>query len=131
MNREKMKKMKIILQDFPEIKMVYLFGSRASGKTSPMSDFDFAVYFDGKDAHKMQKDVFKLRDKISQEFKTDNIDIVILNTARNSELKYRIIQDGKLIFEREPFKVLVEPKILNEYFEYQSMLVRHKLSKPT
>lgn len=127
MNR---KKMKIILQDFPEIKMVYLFGSRASGKTSPMSDFDFAVYFDGRDAHKMQKTVFKLRDKISQEFKTDNIDIVILNTARNSELKYRIIQEGKLIFEREPFKVLVEPKILNEYFEYQSMLVRHKLSKP-
>ena len=40
---KKLRKMK----DFDRVKFVILFGSQASGKAGPMSDFDFAVYYEG------------------------------------------------------------------------------------
>ena len=72
---------------------------------------------------------FKLRDKITRCLKTDKVDVVVLNLAESPELKYNIIKDGALIFKKEPFKVLVEPKILNEYFDFHSSLLRHGLAK--
>jgi hypothetical protein len=49
--------------------------------------------------------------------------------AELKKLKYSIIKDGNLIFEKEPFKVIVEPKILNEYFDFHAMLLRHRLTR--
>lgn len=39
----KLKKM----PDFDRVKFVILFGSQALGKANPMSDYDFAVYYEG------------------------------------------------------------------------------------
>ena len=33
-----------IFKDYPEIKLVYFFGSKARGEGGPLSDYDFAVY---------------------------------------------------------------------------------------
>jgi hypothetical protein len=60
--------------------------------------------------------------------KTDAVDVVMLNDLENTEMKYFIIAHGKLIFEREPYKVLVEPRILHEYFDFREMLLRYKLT---
>ena len=38
-----MDKCKIALATFPEIELAYWFGSRAKGKGTPLSDWDFAV----------------------------------------------------------------------------------------
>ena len=43
-----------------------------------------------------------------------SLDLVILNTTENPELKYSIIRDGILIYEVEPFKTIAEPQILNK-----------------
>ncbi len=43
-----MKKLKE-MPDFNRVKFVILFGSRAEGRAGPMSDYDFAVYYDGDD----------------------------------------------------------------------------------
>ena len=53
---------------------------------------------------------------------SDRVDVVMLNTAVSPELKYHAISTGILLFEREPFKVLVEPRLLNEYFDYRTLL---------
>ena len=55
--------------------------------------------------------------------------MVILNLAESPEFKYDVIKNGKLIFEREPFKVVVEPRILNEYFDFRDLLLRYDLTK--
>lgn len=34
------------LQKYPQVLFTYLFGSQATGKVTPMSDVDIAVYFD-------------------------------------------------------------------------------------
>jgi len=117
-----------VLQQYPEIKLAYFFGSKARGEDGPMSDYDFAVYLDSVDKRRMSEIQLELIGKISLVLKTNHIDVVILNTAQKPELKYNIIQEGKIIFEQEPFRVLVEPRILHEYFDFRSFLLRHHLT---
>lgn len=113
----------------PQIKLAYLFGSQGRGEAGALSDYDFAFYL----AEKDPKEIFEIRlqllSRLSRLFKTDNLDVVILNTIESPELKYDIIKDGELIFEREPYRVLIEPKILNEYFDFHILLSRYNLTK--
>jgi predicted nucleotidyltransferase len=117
-----------IFESHPEVKLVYLFGSMARGDQGPMSDYDFAVYLDEKDKKETTRIRFQLMDELSRALGTDRIDVVILDSVESPELKYNILQEGKLIFEREPFRVLVEPRILNEYFDFNLLLRRHGLT---
>jgi len=129
MEKKNLEKILAIFKLHPKIKLVYFFGSRVSGKTGPLSDYDFAVYLDEKDKKKISKIRLELLDKISRVLKTDNIDVVVLNTVESPELKYNIIKEGKLILEKEPFKVIIEPKILTEYFDFRILLLKYNLTK--
>ena len=117
-----------IFESHPEVKLVYLFGSMARGNRGPMSDYDFAVFLGEKDKREITRIRFQMMDELSQALGTDKIDVVMLDSAESPELKYNILQEGKLIFEREPFRVLVEPRILNEYFDFNLLLRRHGLT---
>ncbi|MGE5892681.1 MAG: type VII toxin-antitoxin system MntA family adenylyltransferase antitoxin [bacterium] len=112
----------------PEIKLVYLFGSRTGGETGPLSDYDIAVYADERDKAKLFNLKLALMDEIGRALGTDRVDIVMLNLAESPELKYHVIKQGKLLYEEEPFQVLIEPKILNEYFDFHESLIRYKLT---
>lgn len=129
MNADLKENLKNIFKSYPEIKLVYFFGSKSKNKGGPLSDYDFAVYFDENDEGKMHNIKFKLLDELSRLLKTDKIDVVILNLTESPELKYNIIKEGIALVKEEPFKVILEPKILNEYFDFHSMLLRHNLTK--
>ena len=129
MDEIEIEKLKTILSNIPEIKLAYLFGSRASATAGPLSDYDFAFYLDCRDQDKMEEIRYLLIDPISQILKTDKVDIVILNLVGSPEMKYDIIRSGKLFFEKEPFKVIVEPNILYEYFDFRSFLERNHLTR--
>lgn len=126
---EELGELQHIFHKYPDIKLVYLFGSRTSGKQGPLSDFDFALFIDSRDIKAMYDLKFRLMDEISLLLKTDKVDITILNLTESPELKYFIITSGTLLIEREPFKVLLEPRILNEYFDFHSMLLRNSLTR--
>lgn len=126
---KEIKKLIPLFASYQAIKLVYFFGSRATGEAGPMSDYDFAIYADNFTTKKMFDLKIELGGKLSLALKTDQVDVVVLNLAKNSELKYNIIKEGILIFEREPYRLIMEPKILNEYFDFHTMLVRHKLTK--
>lgn len=129
MEEIELEKIKNIFGKHPTVKLAYFFGSKAMGTSGPLSDYDFAVYLDEKDTEKMFEIKFKLNDEICRELKTDKVDIVILNITESPEFKYDVIKNGKLIFEREPFKVVVEPRILNDYFDFRDLLLRYDLTK--
>ena len=118
-----------VISSHPEIKLVYLFGSQVTGNTGALSDYDFAFYINIKDTKRLYDLRFILMDEISLALRTDKLDIIILNLIESPELKYKIIRDGVLIFKEEPYKVLVEPRILNEYFDFHDLLVRYNLTK--
>ena len=129
MNDVQLENVKTIFKLYPEIKVVYFFGSKATGEDGPLSDYDFAIYLDEKDKKRMFDVKFELFDHLSRLFKTDKIDIVILNLTESPELKYNIIKEGEVIFEEEPFRIILEPKILNEYFDFHYMLSKYNLTK--
>ena len=129
MNKERLKDLELIFRTYSAIKLVYFFGSKATGKEGPLSDYDFAIYLDEKDKKKIFDIKFTLMDKISRLFKTDKVDIVILNLTESPELKYNIITKGRLIYENEPYRLIVEPKILNEYFDFRHLLLKYHLTK--
>ena len=118
-----------IIQFHREIKLAYLFGSQATGHIGDLSDFDFAFYVDGNNTKEMYDLKFTLGDKIGRALKSDSVDIVILNLTESPELKYNIIKEGKLLYCEEPFKVLIEPRIMNEYFDFHDLLARYNLTK--
>jgi len=129
MNDEQMKSIIALFEARPEVKLVYFFGSRATGTEGPLSDYDFAVYADEKDAIKIFDLKLAFMGELSCVFKTDDIDVVMLNTAQKPELKFNIINEGKLIFEREPFRALVEPRIVNEHADFMYLLKKYNLTK--
>ncbi len=120
------KKIKELFQSYSQIKLVYLFGSTAKGKKGPMSDYDFAIYLSDESKSDIK---IELMGRLSDILNTDKIDIVVLNFTESPELKFNIIKDGKLIYEVEPYKVLIEPAILRDYFDFYDMLKRNNLTK--
>ncbi len=129
MEKRLLKKIIPIFEKYPEVKLVYFFGSQAAEEAGPASDFDFAVYLDEKNRQKMFDVKFSLMDRLSCALQTDKIDIIILNATESPEIKYQIIKEGKLIYEKEPFRILVEPRILQDYFDFHHLLIRHNLTK--
>ena len=129
MKNDKLIILNSIFNQYPEIGLVYLFGSRARGDIGPLSDYDFAVYLENADKKRMFEIKFSLQAKLSRSLKTDNVDVVLLNIAGSPELKYNIIKEGKIIFEKKESRITVEPKILNEYFDFHAILSKHNLTK--
>lgn len=111
------------------VKVAYLFGSRANSTAGALSDYDFAVYLDEKDAQKRFSMKLRLIKELSEILQTNAVDIVVLNDAKSPELKYNIIKEGVLLYEEEPFKVIIEPNILNDYFDFHSSLRQYGLTK--
>lgn len=128
MTEEQLKKLNKLFREYPELKIVYLFGSRASGRTGPLSDYDFAFYID-KDRVRAYNTSLDITAEISRILSTDRIDTVVLNHTDEPEIKYSIIRDGSIIYEVEPYRVLIEPGILNEYFDFRFLLRKHGLTK--
>jgi len=111
------------------VKLVYVFGSSATGTRGSMSDYDFGVYIDSRDSRQSHEIKFDLLDKIGRALATNAIDIVLLNMVKAPEIKYEIIKEGVIIFERDDYRVLIEPAVLNEYFDFRQILRRHNLTK--
>ena len=105
---------------YKEIKIVYLFGSQVTKKPTPLSDYDFAIYLDEKTPSIRKNDIIlDLNFRISSILKTNSVDVVILNNFLSPLLKFNIINDGKLIYEKIPYRLMIEPQIFDQYFDFK------------
>ncbi|MDI6603153.1 MAG: nucleotidyltransferase domain-containing protein [Patescibacteria group bacterium] len=108
-----------------EVLFCYLFGSLAYQNFTKKSDVDLAVYLDEKKCKDFFEKRLELISQISPLLKKE-ADIVVLNTAPLF-LKYVILQEGKLIFERDKGKRIdFELKIVNEYFDFKPILEKYR-----
>ena len=101
------------------VKLAYLFGSRAKGTSAKESDFDIAVLFKAKNG---SQDFFEktldLQDSLRKYF-TTKIDIVALNDAP-SLLKYEVIANGIVLYsDDERFRIDYEVSSVKEYIDDQ------------
>jgi uncharacterized protein len=81
------------------IQFAYLFGSAATGRLTPRSDIDVAIYVSpGADAHAIRLSVARAA---ARQLATDAVDVVLLNTAPVS-LAGRLLGSRQVIVERDP-----------------------------
>jgi len=96
------------------IVFAYLFGGLLKDKPNPLSDVDVAVYV--KNIKKL--DYLELFGRIANVLGTDEIDLVILNTAQLS-LTGRVLQNRKVLVDKNPFlRHKYESIILRELFDF-------------
>ncbi len=104
------------LQSMPGILFAYLFGSLAKGKPLPLSDVDIAVYL-RKDADLLEYKM-KILGQLIDILHTDEIDLVILNTAP-LPLKMKILEKKKVIVDKAPFlRHSYESLTMRKYFDF-------------
>jgi len=118
-----------LFRKYPAIKLAYLFGSRADGSSGPMSDYDFGFYLKEMDPKKRFDLKLRVMADLGKMLQTDAVDVVILNDTYNTELKYNIVHDGKLLYSQGSFQLEVEPKILNEYFDFRFTMQKYGLTR--
>ncbi|MBU0721931.1 nucleotidyltransferase domain-containing protein [Patescibacteria group bacterium] len=104
------------------INVIYLFGSQAEKNTTNQSDYDFAVLLDEKikpeEYGQYQIDIIS---ELLLLIKTDHIDLIILNNKKVPLLlKYNIIKQGKLLYEKKNSeRIFLEVDILRHWFDWQ------------
>jgi uncharacterized protein len=118
---------KEILSRLPDVKkalaedenvtFAYLFGSLASGRVTPLSDVDIAVYLG--DVSKRAEHKLALFDKLTDALGSSELDLVILNTAPTS-IAGRVLQNKQILVDKEPFRRhAYESLTLREFFDFR------------
>ncbi|MBI4654799.1 MAG: nucleotidyltransferase domain-containing protein [Nitrospirae bacterium] len=90
----------------------YLFGSAALKETTPLSDIDIAVYFGDVKERALFDLKFSFQADVCRALKRSDVDVLVLNTARNIVVLDEIIRKGILLFDedkglREDFELTV------------------------
>jgi predicted nucleotidyltransferase len=104
------------LKSNPKVVFSYLFGSLARRPPSPLSDVDIAVYLEtGADFSKSKLEILG---ELMDILQTDDIDMVILNTA-DIPLVMNIIKTKKILVDKDPFaRHRFESLIMRKYFDF-------------
>ena len=101
-----------------DISFAYLFGSRARGTPSPLSDVDIAVHLtEGPFSEKRLEILGDLIDIL----RTDNLDLVILNTASEG-LRARVIRNRVILADNLHFvRHIFESRTMRTYMDFSKM----------
>ncbi len=111
----------------PEIKVGYIFGSRAKGEENKLSDIDIAILVDEETVPKDLPFGYKANiiTELMELLKTQKVDLVILNESPLF-LCFRVIHDGLILYSNDEKKrVDFEVQVMNQYFDQQYYYERH------
>ncbi|MEM2927281.1 MAG: nucleotidyltransferase domain-containing protein [Candidatus Bathyarchaeia archaeon] len=119
---DKAERMVKAFSKYEEVVVAYLFGSRARGNFRQDSDVDFAILLLKKfsDPYDLVRLIHDLSTVLRLE--DEKIDIVVLNDA-HLEMKYRVISEGIVVFERDTEKRIdFETNTLKAYLDFKPYL---------
>ena len=86
-----------VFSEFPEIREVKIYGSRAKGNFRPGSDIDFAVIA----PDFAYRDLLKLEDRIDELTLLYKTDLLDYNKLKNPDLKEHIDAVGETFYRRK------------------------------
>jgi predicted nucleotidyltransferase len=113
---EKLAHVLAALKKMKEVKAVYLFGSRATGKAAIFSDLDLCVVTGPKIRQKSRTDIASLSD--------DSIDVSLFWDLPVA-IRYRIFKEGRPLFQRdEAYTERVAIQTLTEYLDFKPVIRR-------
>jgi len=106
------------LQARKDIFFAYLFGSLASGILRPLSDIDIAVYLKKKNISEKRLQIIG---DLADILKTDEIDLLVLNTAPIS-LRMSVLKQRRVLADNEPFfRHKYESFTMRAYFDFSKL----------
>lgn len=81
----------------PFVIALYAFGTLATGILKPLSDLDFGILLDDRlDKNQRFEKHIELIGKFNDTFRTDEIDLIILNDSPN-RMAFQILKTGKML----------------------------------
>lgn len=108
-----------LASDFPELHLIYLFGSQVTGQAGPQSDYDLGVLMD-RDSDTSSRRA-TLEHALMVFLDQERLDVVWLSRAP-LELAFAIIQ-GILLYERDvATRVEYEAQVMSRYGDYLPVL---------
>lgn len=111
------------LASCPGVVFAYLFGGAATGRLTPLSDVDVAVYLD--DGVGLLEGKLDALGVVSRHLGTDEVDLVVLNAAPTA-LTGRILQSRRVILDLDPFRRhRFESLALRQFLDFR--VVEHRL----
>lgn len=121
------------IDSYPDIKLVYLFGSYANGNQKKHSDLDIALFMSpkkyAKDAFGSTKDAYSLTANIGIDF-NNQTDVIILNSS-SIEMCYHIITTAQVLYnETLDFRLEYETKIRGMYFDFMPFINQLRSQSP-
>ncbi|HED03293.1 MAG TPA: nucleotidyltransferase domain-containing protein [Candidatus Fraserbacteria bacterium] len=114
-----------VLSTRPEVRLAYLFGSAAQGRTkNKLSDLDIAVLVD-EDYYEAHKGGFAyeadLINDLVQALRMNRIDLVLLHKSPPL-LAHEVIRKGRLLFCRDAHeRVIFEVEVMKRYLDTQPL----------
>ncbi|HEU20656.1 MAG TPA: nucleotidyltransferase domain-containing protein, partial [Deltaproteobacteria bacterium] len=104
---------------YPEIQAVYLFGSRASGKTHPESDLDLAVYPPSKPLKARRLDL--MADLVKAGF--DRADLSFVEEDGDLVFAYEAVRQNRIVYQTPGFsRGTVYSRIVRKYLDFLPFL---------
>ena len=104
------------LENHPKTIFAYLFGGLARGIPLPLSDVDVAVYL--ADNLHVKEDKLDILGNLMNILQTDEIDLVILNTA-GLPMIISVLKNKRIIVDKDPFaRHIFESLSMRKYFDF-------------
>ncbi len=102
-----------------DLQLIFLFGSKATGRDTNVSDIDIAVLVNNREAYNLKNLILDLIFDFSKVFCSDKIDLVILNKA-SLAVQYNVISDGKILYELNPeIRYNYEVNLISLYLDFK------------
>jgi len=103
-----------------KIVAAYLFGSIANGRIGPASDIDIAVLLTGVGREGGGEIRASLYADFCRNLKRNDVDVVILNSARNLFLKDEVVRHGVLLYDRDPaYRQEFEVSVMHDFIDFR------------
>ncbi len=132
MDKQLLDNIKNALLPNKNVVFAYLFGSQTKTAQTPLSDVDVAVYL--RDNVCFEEEKLRLLDSLTAHTKTEDIDLVVLNTASIS-LAGRILHSRIVLIDRKPpvrhkYESLIMRKSF-DFFAFESAILnrRYKIGR--
>ena len=111
----------------PKVVFAYLFGSLAGGSPKPLSDVDIAVFVN--DCKNLSETKLEILEKLTEVLQTDEIDLVVLNTA-SLPLAINILKKKRVLVDKQPHvRHVFESLTMRKYFDFsikESAILRRR-----
>lgn len=105
------------------VQFAFIFGSQAEQRSTSSSDLDFAVFFgQGTPNQRLQKR-FRLQHSLQSQLDVP-VDLQVLDDVRSLSLRYGVVSQGLLVFEKNISKRIdFELKTMREFEEFYPFLL--------